>query len=416
MSRVYDIPHVDYVSQLSRHLVSVPHAKVGGGKRAGVAVVIRLVLPPDSQYPAFDTLNYGQDRSPASLIQAVSAFLASPSFRGARAQILFMQRARYPGDPWSGHIGFPGGKHEDEDENSKATAEREAREELALDLANEDQFIHLGELDNLGAYSFLNSRPLLVLSAHVYLQVCEATPKMELSDEADSIHWIDFDQVLRAIAQPCKPFSPEYHAIPADFASRLFPSYRRTQPLWYRVFRSIFGSCYYTVLPLRYTKEHSQFRKTQTPIPANDSSTEDAGSKYGDIQFSSDSELYLWGLSLCILSNLVDLSLPVEPRLLNSSYVSVASPWPQMDRYLWADVNFIINTVHRVVWSPYRRKPWYIKVQSGPSGRAVGNNTDFFILYFRVYKTALLFSCLWKSSLAYILGRSCIRAIARIMG
>ncbi|KAJ1965858.1 hypothetical protein GGI12_000487 [Dipsacomyces acuminosporus] len=420
MALSYSITHAEYISQLSRHLVSVPPSKAESAKRASVAVVIRLVMPEGAGFPAFDAMNYADNKSPEALVQAIDVFLSKPEFKDARAQMLFIQRARYPGDPWSGHIGFPGGKREADDGSDLATVERETKEELGLDIANEQEFICLGELDNVKAYSFFNSHPLLVLNAYVYLQVCKDTSAMDISDEVDSIHWVDFGQILRAIEQPCRPFSPTYRAIPTDFASRAFPSYRSSKPLWYRIFRSVFGRLYYTVLPLGHTKECSEYRSSRRDkdAPSADSSNAEIAAsvpRYDNVQFSSDTELYLWGVSLCIVSNLVDLSLPVEPKLLNTSYISVASPWPQMERYLWADVNFIVNTVHRFVWSPYRRKPWYIKVENGPNGRIVGNNTDFFLAYFRTYGAAFLFSCLWKTSLACIISRSCIRAIAKLL-
>ena len=40
-----------------------------------------------------------------------------------------------PGDPWSGQIAFPGGRHEPQDASLLDTATRETREELGLDLS-----------------------------------------------------------------------------------------------------------------------------------------------------------------------------------------------------------------------------------------------------------------------------------------
>lgn len=48
--------------------------------------------------------------------------------------VLFVQRARVAGDPWSGHMALPGGRMEPEDGRLLATARRELHEEVGLDL------------------------------------------------------------------------------------------------------------------------------------------------------------------------------------------------------------------------------------------------------------------------------------------
>ncbi len=49
-------------------------------------------------------------------------------------ELLFIVRAEHPRDPWSGHVAFPGGRVDAADADALATAVRETREELALDL------------------------------------------------------------------------------------------------------------------------------------------------------------------------------------------------------------------------------------------------------------------------------------------
>ena len=50
-------------------------------------------------------------------------------------RVLLMKRAERHGDPWSGHISLPGGRHEPFDGDLHATAVRETREELGIELA-----------------------------------------------------------------------------------------------------------------------------------------------------------------------------------------------------------------------------------------------------------------------------------------
>jgi len=63
---------------------------------------------------------------------AVAAVLR-PGSRGA--EVLLIRRAEHEGDPWSGHMAFPGGRFDPEDEHLLATALRETLEEVGLDLA-----------------------------------------------------------------------------------------------------------------------------------------------------------------------------------------------------------------------------------------------------------------------------------------
>lgn len=53
-------------------------------------------------------------------------------------EALFIKRAARKGDRWSAHVALPGGKRDIEDEDDRATAVREVREEVGLHLGNGD--------------------------------------------------------------------------------------------------------------------------------------------------------------------------------------------------------------------------------------------------------------------------------------
>jgi 8-oxo-dGTP pyrophosphatase MutT (NUDIX family) len=55
--------------------------------------------------------------------------------RAGEAEVLLIRRALRDGDPWSGHVAFPGGRADPSDASLEATAIRETREEVGLDLA-----------------------------------------------------------------------------------------------------------------------------------------------------------------------------------------------------------------------------------------------------------------------------------------
>jgi 8-oxo-dGTP pyrophosphatase MutT (NUDIX family) len=59
--------------------------------------------------------------------------------------ILFIERAKRIGDPWSGHMAFPGGRVDPRDADPRSTAERETLEEVGIDLASGRL---LGQLDD----------------------------------------------------------------------------------------------------------------------------------------------------------------------------------------------------------------------------------------------------------------------------
>jgi 8-oxo-dGTP pyrophosphatase MutT (NUDIX family) len=86
--------------------------------------------------------------------------------RGATASpdVLFIERARREGDPWSGHMAFPGGRVDPGDPSPRSAAERETLEEVGLDLSRAEP---LGRLDDLQGHRAAGV-PKMVISAFVY--------------------------------------------------------------------------------------------------------------------------------------------------------------------------------------------------------------------------------------------------------
>ncbi len=62
------------------------------------------------------------------------------------AEMLLIERARNPRDPWSGQMGFPGGMLEYKDASARAAAQRETQEEIGLSLGGSSC---MGRLDDL---------------------------------------------------------------------------------------------------------------------------------------------------------------------------------------------------------------------------------------------------------------------------
>lgn len=106
-------------------------------------------------------------------------------------ELLFIRRAEHEKDPWSGHIGFPGGRTEPGDSDLQATALRETREETGLDLAGDGE--QLGALDEVKALA--RGRPVdLVIAPFVHRlhRRLEGAP----SHEVVSLHWLSLERLL----------------------------------------------------------------------------------------------------------------------------------------------------------------------------------------------------------------------------
>ncbi|SHJ45682.1 ADP-ribose pyrophosphatase YjhB, NUDIX family [Malonomonas rubra DSM 5091] len=101
-------------------------------------------------------------------------------------EVLFIRRAEYDGDPWSGDIAFPGGGIEAQDANAQAAAERETREEIGLRLQRNT---YLGRLDDLkGAYLPVQ------ISCFVYL--LDKKPQFKLNGEVVDTFWMPLEELL----------------------------------------------------------------------------------------------------------------------------------------------------------------------------------------------------------------------------
>ncbi|MEO6028398.1 MAG: CoA pyrophosphatase [Candidatus Binatia bacterium] len=123
---------------------------------------------------------------PTAKHAAVAAVLRAA---GDDTEMLFIERAEHPLDPWSGHMAFPGGRVDPGDATPRAAAERETLEEVGLALGNAEL---LGRLDDVeGAPPGFDS---LVVSAFVY-HLAERIPPT-LNHEVRAVLWVPIAHLL----------------------------------------------------------------------------------------------------------------------------------------------------------------------------------------------------------------------------
>jgi 8-oxo-dGTP pyrophosphatase MutT (NUDIX family) len=137
--------------------------------------------------------------------------LQGATVRGA--ELLFIRRAERAGDPWSGHVAFPGGRHDATDASLEVTARRETVEELGFDPAVGGRL--LGRLDDLRPRNA--SLPKIVVRPFVY--AVEAAPVLRPNEEVRSAFWTP-------VARLCDPVVRAEHVFEHAGGRVRMPAYR----------------------------------------------------------------------------------------------------------------------------------------------------------------------------------------------
>ncbi len=98
---------------------------------------------------------------------------------GGALELLFIERAQRSGDPWSGHMAFPGGGILPADVDARRAAERETWEEVGVELTAANFVGNLGSL---------RGRPRGILVSGFVYAFAEAPP-LACSAEVQSAFW-----------------------------------------------------------------------------------------------------------------------------------------------------------------------------------------------------------------------------------
>jgi 8-oxo-dGTP pyrophosphatase MutT (NUDIX family) len=104
--------------------------------------------------------------------------------------ILLIRRAERTGDPWSGHMAFPGGRREPGDPDLVSTAIREMAEEVGITLPGEHLMGRLADV--------VPRTPVLPpIAVRPFVFVLPDRPVPTLNPEVASVHWVEVDDITR---------------------------------------------------------------------------------------------------------------------------------------------------------------------------------------------------------------------------
>ena len=119
-------------------------------------------------------------------------------------ETLFIERARFQDDPWSGQMALPGGMVERFDVDARKAAERETVEEVGINLARAD---YVGQLDDQQGRHRGHPTGIVVRG---YVYVVDSTIQAETNYEVQDIVWVPLKRFLNAryytqVVHPVEP-------------------------------------------------------------------------------------------------------------------------------------------------------------------------------------------------------------------
>ena len=128
---------------------------------------------------------------PAQLPSKRAAVVIGLRDGSAGPEVLMIQRAVREGDPWSGHMGFPGGRKDDTDLSDEACARRETLEEIGFDLEGHARFVCQLSDVNTG---WRADRPEMLVAPFVF--EVTSLPELTLNHEVAATVWIPLHFLL----------------------------------------------------------------------------------------------------------------------------------------------------------------------------------------------------------------------------
>ena len=134
-------------------------------------------------------------------------------------EMLMIRRATREGDPWSGHMGFPGGRRDPGDASNLSCAVRETAEEIGVDLIRWGS--PLGELSDVNT-GWRKDRPEMLVTPFIF-QVTDL-PELTLNHEVDDVVWVPLHFLLDEANR--EPLEWEWKGQKMEADSYLYASHR----------------------------------------------------------------------------------------------------------------------------------------------------------------------------------------------
>ena len=138
-------------------------------------------------------------REPATVDDPTLARSAVSMLLTPGRRVCFIRRAARLGDPWSGHLGFPGGREQPGDHDLLTCAVRETWEELGVDLRAAEL---LGRLDDLRV------RPVRTLMVRPFVWWVDHEPAFRPNHEVQSVHALGLDRLLAGVGRSTMRWPP----------------------------------------------------------------------------------------------------------------------------------------------------------------------------------------------------------------
>ncbi|KAF2861223.1 hypothetical protein K470DRAFT_257139 [Piedraia hortae CBS 480.64] len=272
-------------------------------RRASVAFILRI-RPSNAEWPMVGATK-----------ATLGEFFDQSYVQHGEPEVLFIKRAARKGDKWTSHIALPGGKRDSEDVDDQAAAIRETWEEVGLDLNKYS--ISCGNLPQRLVTTHWGKKPLMVLCPYVFLLSSFEIPPLRLQpSEVASTHWVPIRSLL----------SPRQRTVVFEDMSSRIANQETGVKKW--MLSMILGKMMFAAINLVPTESlHSvespadgsavQLQDNRLARPSFQSKVSAFAQRvyHCDVfnQFSPpprDGPLLLWGLTLGVVSDFLDLIPP----------------------------------------------------------------------------------------------------------
>ncbi|KAI6832535.1 hypothetical protein KC332_g6593 [Hortaea werneckii] len=297
---------VSQTHTLLQHLSASPYPDLESPeatkRRASVAFIIRI-KPSYSHWP-----------TSSEKIHDLDTFYAQDWVQHGDPEVLFIKRASRKGDRWTSHVALPGGKRDPEDADDQAAAIRESWEEVGLDV--QAHAISCGNLPQRLVTTHWGKKPLMVLCPYVFLLTTPHIPPLRLQPtEVAATHWVP----LRSLQ------SPSQRTVAFEDVSSRLANQETGVKKW--MLSLILGKMMFAAINLLPTESlHSaetpapdtgvqlqDNRHVQEPSPLSVPGLRNLFSQLTNPDPNppkQDSPLLLWGLTLGVISDFLDLIPP----------------------------------------------------------------------------------------------------------